>query len=125
MNYSYWKSGGIPEAVERELDEWVDDNVILAIEELLKDSEIWIELNDKKQLIAKFISMEKPGNCDLWKKEFVLLDAVKEYIGDHLPADLNNYGGDDREEIQAEFNLMADQFKEMAVMIRAAVSSWR
>ena len=124
MNYSYWKSGGIPEAVERELDEWVDDNVILAIEELLKKSKIWIGLNDKKQSTMKLVCGINPDG-DVWTKEFVLLDAVKEYIGGHLPADLNNYGGDDREEIQAEFNLMADQFKEMAAMIRAAVSSWR
>ena len=122
MNYSYWKSGGIPEAVERELDEWVDDNVILAIEELLKDSEIWIELNDKKQLIAKFISMEKPGNCDLWKKEFVLLDAAKEHILDNITDYYGAFGGGGVE-TDANFNLMADQFEKIAVMIRAAVSS--
>ena len=69
MNYSYWKSGGIYQAI------------------------------------------------------YYTLDGFKAYIERDLPDDLNYYGGDDREEADANFNLMADQFEKIAVMIRAAVSS--
>lgn len=84
MKERYWEPVG--KSINDILNDWVSENVEVALAELMKQSGAWVDNIDGK-LIVTFHSFEMPTKegelQDIWHAEFDLLSMVMSWADDY------------------------------------------
>lgn len=84
MTERYWEPGDAPGGDP--LKDWVSENVVAALAQLIEDGGAWIGVTDGK-LTVTFQSFEMPEKegepSDVWHKDFDLLEMAMDWAGDY------------------------------------------